>query len=226
MHIEFYPSLGSRTLVPVAQLDALISSDVGEQTQNKKGEYVDIELTARLTPGDYASLVSAGVRVETWTNAAGPWEAVLFEEEEEEEGESFGKDAENGTLHLSVDASLRRTAHLRTPSEPGLHVLRAHLRLRTDREAAFTYRLIYPSGVRWLGSAREDGALAPDRDADAYFAGEGDWVKGSRIQMEMDGEDSVDVGKLNARDWEWKGWMVDEDGKRCVDSSIMVLTYR
>lgn len=210
MHIEFNPPLGSRTLVPVAQLSATVPSGSEDSARGKAEDYVDVTLTARLTPGDYAALVGAGVRVETWTNAAGAWEAVPFVEDEEAPN-GAGVDMDTPTLHLAVGASSYRATHLRSPSEPGTHVLRARLRVRTGRDAAFTYRLIYPSGVRWLGSAREDGVLAPVRGVDAFFTNEERAERTSEVGIE-----EVAIGNLNVKEWSWTGWAVDEHGARYV----------
>ncbi|KAI5124435.1 hypothetical protein M0805_008319 [Coniferiporia weirii] len=207
MHISFFPSLGSRTGVPICATNS-IKSDTARAT-----------FTARLSPFDYEEAFNSGVRIELWTNVPGngwrdgDWGAIAFEE-----------------VHAAAEVHLETNGSLETPelrisgedtlSPPaagitGVHVFRAALSLpRTSGKTfAFTYRLVYPSGICWLGSDRNNGVIEPVPGSDV-FEENGEWERHEKervflLEQERDVEEDIGVGWLDVASWKWSGWALD-----------------
>ena len=191
---------------------------------------VQAAFTARLSPQDYAEVVRSGLRIEVWTNApsgarpAGAWGPIAFEEVD---GSVDAQDAVQPEIRLSSNGTVDR------PS-PGnvckleTHEFRAALTLPRNPGTIFefTYRLVYPGGICWLGSDRDNGVLELDAGS-SFFEENGTWTNQGERRLFSDGlgtqdgteystskTDSVYVGSLDMFEWTWNGWATD--GSRFV----------
>ncbi|THH09872.1 hypothetical protein EW145_g1706 [Phellinidium pouzarii] len=215
MHISFFPSLGSRSSVPISA------------TESFNAEPVRAAFTARLSAADYDEAFHLGARIEVWTNVpgngrrSGEWGAIAFEEvhsameSQPDEGMGAGTSA---VLRLSADNGSVDEGLL-SPAVPDYtceHVFRAVFTLpRTlGRTCAFTYRLVYPSGICWLGSDRNNGLLEFGA-GNGFFEESGDWERHKEENIflhdqERSVEEDINVGWLNTQSWRWSGWALDE----------------
>ena len=173
--------------------------------------------TAHLSPQDYAEVARTGLRIEVWTNApsgtrpAREWGPITFEEMDLTSVEP-GAEETMSELRLSSEDG----PEYPTPTDVQTsrkHVFRAEFTLPRSPGSvfAFTYRLVYPSGICWLGSDRDNGVLELDGGS-AFIEEIGSWrTEGERrvyvddLEPESEDERTI-VGKLDVDEWTWVGW--------------------
>ena len=196
---SFFPSLGSTTRVAVGSAQEQAS--------------VHVSFVARLSDSDYAEAFNTGARVEIWTDAPTPgkpngeWSAVPFEYRK--------RDAQQATSEIVLDITTGQAIEQsQIQSKEDGHILYAQLHLpkSAGERYSFTYRLVYPSGVQWLGYGSNNGVLEAVAD-DGFFQETGLYLPREDlrvIQVRKEDGDSVPVGQLLTDQWRWSGWAVDE----------------
>ena len=214
MHASFYPPLGTHTRVPV-------NSPFIDYGRDQDG--LQIVLTALLTSQDYAEAVQTGLRIEAWTNAssgarpAGQWGPVAFKEVEEGVIAPFSGEIEP-SLSLDADNQVKPASRVESHASQ-TRVFRAVLTLPRIPGLifAYTYRLVYASGICWLGSDRDNGVLEAVSETPFFeeigpwktSEGEGRLVDVPASKQSTEAEDCAVVGKLDVAQWSWAGWATD-----------------
>ncbi|KAH8120576.1 hypothetical protein DFH11DRAFT_1500367 [Phellopilus nigrolimitatus] len=217
MYISFFPTLNSHTRVPVCA-----APDGGASLS----EPVRAAFRARLSARDYAEAISAGVRIELWTDApsdakrGGEWGAVAFEEvptcAEAGRAQTLSSDGHDAASELHVSFESDTASKNDTSEKRGVHAHTFRAALSLPRSPGkmyhFTYRLVYPSGVCWLGSDRDNGALELGAGTE-FFEASGSWeqrgVERVRVTEEGREDGAVVAGKLDIDGCAWSGWALD-----------------
>ncbi|EJD04295.1 uncharacterized protein FOMMEDRAFT_140298 [Fomitiporia mediterranea MF3/22] len=207
MRPSFHPVLGSHTLVPAESAVVQCQDGMGAT------------FTAHLSQEEYEEALASGVRIEVWTNipidsqSGSEWNAIAFEEVVQA---TDAQDAEKNESQLLFNATIGTKCP--SPVFDQAHVYHASISLPwvPGRVYAFTYRLVYPSGICWLGSDRDNGLLELTV-GNAFFDEIGPWEsnEGKRVLAEESSErltesdEAVLIGRLNTEEWTWSGWATD-----------------
>lgn len=221
MHITFTPDFKSKTRISTAAV-----------AEDPDTEQVQVVFTAKIGEEDYKEVVRSGARLEVWTNAptphngsrAGEWGAVQFSldtpatESEENTAQS---------LHLvNPDAGSTSAGSPLTSSSTSVttYVFQAKTtlpRAPPKRYYGFTYRIVYPSGVFWLGTPATNGIIevtpGASDDKACFFEEEGCmWTsltdtRGLVRIAKDDGNVACDkiVGRLDLENYSWTGWAIE-----------------
>ena len=207
MHISFFPQLNSWTRVPAG----FPSNEL-----NGSQAPTHITFTANLSEWDYEELIREGARIEIWTNAPargnneGEWTAVAFQEVQNSEPVHKLDSVKHNGVELRLAAS---DAHVQSAPNSKDKAFSAAISLPSTpgKLYEFTYRVIYPSGIHWLGTENTNGRL--DLVAgDGFFAEEGKWENQGKARLFVNTEhktgDTI-VGKIDMKTWSWGGWATD-----------------
>lgn len=203
MHISFNPPLGEHVVAAVPP------------------EAEDVELHFTATFGsrrDYDEFKGAGARLEVWTELQvgtkpeGQWGELAFPYEPRAADDLGSTDIDMGnTFSLLPADSLGSTS----PDEQLTLSLTFRSRISDRAQAGYTYRLIYPHGVEWLGEFGRDGVLVFKREDPRLALSEGwrshsdasyQWQSAS-AQVGPDPEH--EVAKLST-EFEWYIWAVGD----------------
>lgn len=217
MFPSFFPALGSSIEVPVGNA----VGDSGSLALTHHAS-VRVSFVARLKDSELAEANSSGVRIEVWTDAPvsgqpeGQWSAVPFEREHLAEAEAQ-QSAYDVPLDITAGRIVDGDVDAGKNGQPtGEHVFRASFLVPqvSGKHYSFTYRLVYPSGIQWLGTDHSNGTLELAA-GDGFFQESGSWMALEGVRtvqiLDPDGAD-VRIGQLRTDSWRWSGWAVDDFG--------------
>lgn len=243
MAIKFLPPLNWTTRVPGGVPRA------GSSHENlSDGEGVRVRFTATMAEKDYVEVQRTGMHLELWTNAPagrGEWQAIPFEEDVQGQeegleldgdvldlGAEFIEEGNDGTDLPSPSSPSPQAATCPTISAelyPRAHVFRVVLTLPSTphQKYAFTYRIVKPSGIRWVGTDKTNGVVhVVPQDGCVLEQGEWKWLHSDgagnepawlRSYATAEGArgDFV-IANVDFREKTWTGWGIGRDGRRFV----------